>query len=460
MGFMKGQPDAPPACLGLFAKGAEVTKPVVAIVGRQNVGKSTLFNRIVGRMVAIVEGTPGTTRDRLFASVSWEGNEFLLVDTGGLVPEPETRMDRIVNEQVEIAIAEADLIIFLVSARDGVLPTDEEIADRLRRSGKPVLLVANKADEPKHEAGAADFYRLGLGEPLVISAYHNLGITDLLERIASLLPASKLAEPSPEMMKLAIIGRPNVGKSTLLNALIGEQRVIVDEIPGTTRDAIDTIVDFNGENVLIIDTAGIKRRGRLGAGVEKYSVIRALEAIERADIALLVLDAIELLTAQDMHIAGYIQESAKGVVLIVNKWDAVMKKDATECTHYLRSKLKFMTYAPILFVSAKLGHGVGKILPQVHKIFQERARRLATAEVNRVIREAVAAHDLPRRGGKQLSVLYATQADISPPTFVFFVNDPKLVHFSYRRYLENNLRKAFGFEGTSLRLVFKGRGDK
>jgi GTP-binding protein len=438
---------------------ADVSKPVVAIIGRQNVGKSTLLNRVAGKPLAIVEDLPGTTRDRILASVSWEGVEFTIIDTGGLELKPRSTIAQGVKEQAEVAITEADVIIFLVDVRDGVMPSDMEIADMLHSSGKPTLLVANKADNAKLEAEAVEFYQLGLGEPLAISAYHSRGTADLLDRIISRLPTPLSVEAEAEVMKVAIVGRANVGKSTLLNTLLGEERVIVDDTPGTTRDAIDTTLDFAGQSVLLIDTAGIKRRGRLGTGVERNSVLRAMRAIDRADVALLVLDATELITAQDMHIAGYIQQAAKGIGLVVNKWDLVTDKNTTEYTRYIRSRLRFMPYASVLYVSAKFRQGVDKIMPQVCEVYQERLKRLPTAAVNSVVQQAMAAHNLPRTGSKRLKVLYATQAEVNPPTFVFFVNDAGLVHFSYRRYLENKLRRAFGFAGTPIRLNFKRRGE-
>ncbi len=433
-------------------------KPVVAIIGRQNVGKSTLLNRMAGKPIAIVEDLPGTTRDRVMASVSWQGTEFTVVDTGGLELRPESTIGQEVREQAEIAIAEADVIIFLVDVKDGVTPPDLEIADMLRRVSKPIVLAANKADNERLETQAVEFYQLGLGEPLAISAYHGRGMAKLLDSVTPLLPPSVI-EAEAEMMKVAIVGRPNVGKSTLLNAILGEKRAIVDESPGTTRDAIDTIVDFMGQNVLLIDTAGIKRRGRLGVGVGRYSIIRALRAIDRADVTLLVLDATELVTAQDMHIAGYIQQAAKGIVLVVNKWDLAGVKRTTECSRYIKSQFNFMSYAPVLYISAKFGQGVDKVMPQVCEVYYERLKRLPTATVSSVVQQAVAAHSLPRRGNKQLKIRYATQAEVNPPTFVFFVNDARLIHFSYQRYLENKLRQSFGFTGTPIRLVFKTRGE-
>lgn len=442
-----------------------VSKPIVAIIGRQNVGKSTLLNRVAGRPIAIVADLPGTTRDRIFASVSWQGvadstrrTEFTIVDTGGLEVKPQSTIAQEVKEQVEVAIAEADVIIFLVDVRDGVIPSDLEIADRLRQVSKPIVLVANKADNARLETGAVEFYELGLGESLAISAYHGRGTAELLDKVISLLPAPLPIEAAPEIMKVAIVGRPNVGKSMLLNALLGGERAITDDIPGTTRDAIDTLFDFDDLNVLLIDTAGIRRRGRLGVGVERYSVIRALRAIDRADIALLVLDATELLTAQDTHIAGYIQQAFKGMVLIVNKWDLAGAESITECNKYISSQLKFMPYASVLYISAKFKQGVDKVMPQVCQVYQERLKQLSTAAVNNVVQQAVAAHNLPRRGRKRLKILSATQAKVNPPTFVFSVNDARLIHFSYQRYLENKLRQSFGFAGTPIQLVFKTRG--
>ena len=435
------------------------SKPIVAIVGRQNVGKSTLLNKMVGRRLAIVEDLPGTTRDRVIASVSWRDVEFTVVDTGGLEFDARSSVARGVQEQIETAIDGADVIIFLVDVRSGVIAADLEMADRLRRVKKPVLLAANKADNEKLEVGAVDFYQLGLGEPVAISAYHGRGTAELLDRIIALVPAPAPTTAEPEFMKIAIAGRPNVGKSMLLNALVGEERAIVDDAPGTTRDAIDTVVDFDGQSVLLIDTAGIRRRGRIGGGVERYSVIRALRAIDRADIVLLVLDAMEMITAQDTHIAGYIQQAAKGVVVVVNKWDLVEEKNTGEWDQYLRSQLKFMAYATVVYASAKHGEGVDRIIPTARQIYQQRGKRIGTAEVNNIVQQAVAAHILPRKGNKRLKILYATQAEVNPPTFVFFVSDAKLVHFSYHRYLESRLRQAFGFTGTPLRLVFKTRGE-
>jgi GTP-binding protein len=436
-----------------------VSKPIVAIIGRQNVGKSTLLNRLAGRRIAIVEDMPGTTRDRVAADVSWRGTEFTVVDTGGLELKPQSSVAREVREQVEVAIAEADVIIFLVDVRDGVIATDQEVASMLRRANKPVLLVVNKADNDRLEAQALEFYELGIGEPLPVSAHHGRGTAELLDKIGALLPPPSPVEVEAEIIKVAIVGRPNVGKSMLLNALLGQERAIVDEAPGTTRDAIDTPLDFEGQSVLLIDTAGIRRRGRLGTGVERYSVIRALRAIDRADVVLLVLDATEVLAAQDTHIAGYIQQAARGIVLVVNKWDLVPGQNRVEWNKYIRSQLRFMSYAPVLYVSAKFGQGVNEVMPQVFHVYQERLRRIPVAQVNSVVTQAVASHSPPRKGGKQLKVINAAQTQVNPPTFEISVNDAKLIHFSYHRYLENRLRQSFGFTGTPLRLIFKTRSS-
>jgi GTP-binding protein len=436
-----------------------MAKPIVAIVGRPNTGKSTLLNRIVKRPVAITEDLPGTTRDRNMADVTWEGVEFTLVDTGGLEIAPSTTIGRGVKTQVETAISEADVIVDVVDAKDGITPVDSEIADILRRANKPILVAANKADNERLEIEALEFYELGLGEPIAISAHHGRGVAELLDKIVELLPSQQPAEAVPESIGVAIVGRPNVGKSMLLNTLVGEERSIVDETPGTTRDAVDTPFDFEGQNMLLIDTAGIRRRGKVQAGVEQYSVVRTFRAIDRSDIVLLVLDATELVTSQDTHIAGYIQEAAKGIIIIVNKWDLIEEKSIADWNKTLKSEFKFASYAPILYTSAKSGQGVEKIMPQVSQVYRERLKRLSTATVNNVIQQAVAAHNRPNVKGKQLKVFYATQAEVNPPTFIFFTNDATLVHFSYKRFLENQLRQAFGFAGTPLRLTFKTRGE-
>jgi GTP-binding protein len=421
--------------------------PIVAIVGRQNVGKSTLLNRLAGKQIAITEDLPGTTRDRVVADATWAGRDFIVVDTGGMEPEPESDLARAVYTQVRIAINDASAVIFLTDVQEGVTPFDREIANMLRQAGKPILLAANKADNLKFEAHAAEFYELGLGDPLPISAHHGRGTAELLDALVEVLPQAESTETGAGAVKIAIVGRPNVGKSMLLNALLGRQRVIVGDEPGTTRDAIDTPVDFHGRNVLLIDTGGIRRKGRPDTDVERHTVIRSLRAIDRCDVALLVLDGTEAFTGQDKHVAGYVQQAFKGIMLVVNKWNLAM-----------RNEFQFVPYAPVLFVSAKFGEGVSKIIPKALEVYEERTKRLPTATVNSVIQDAVAAHPPPQIKGKSIKIKYVTQAEVNPPTFVFFVNDAR-VHFSYRRYLENRLRDAFGFMGTPLRLVFKVGGS-
>jgi len=436
-----------------------MNKPIVAIVGRPNTGKSTLLNRIAGKPLAITEDRPGTTRDRNMADVSWGKTEFTLVDTGGLEIKPSTRIEKGVKKQIETAIEEADVIIDLVDAKAGLTPADYEVADLLRKANKPVVLAANKADNAKLETAALEFYELGLGEPMAISAHHGRNVAELLDKIIELLPEQEPAEPSTEDIKVAIVGRPNVGKSMLLNALVGGERAIVDETPGTTRDAVDTRFDFNRQSVLMIDTAGIRRRGRIQGGVEKYSVLRSMKAIDRADVALLVLDGSDKAVAQDAHIAGYINDAGKGMIIIVNKSDLMQKTDIAGWNRLIKNELKFASYAPILYTSAKTGRGVGEIMPKVSEVQGERRKRPTTAMVNTVIQQAAAAHIRPRIHGQQLKIFYATQAEINPPTFVFFTNNAKIIHFSYKRYLENQLRQAFGFSGTPIRMVFKTRGE-
>jgi len=433
-------------------------KPIVAIVGRPNVGKSTLFNRIVGGRRAIVEDTPGTTRDRHYADAEWGGRVFSVIDTGGLVMRDVDDMSEQVRMQAEVAMREADAILFLTDVLDGVLPDDYMIADLLRRTDKPVLLVVNKVDSLKREAGVLEFYALGMGDPLAISAEHGLNTGDLLDALVALLPQMPLEEELPEAVHVAIVGRTNVGKSSLLNRLLGEERVIVSEVPGTTRDSIDTRVTYEGKEVVLIDTAGIRRRGSIDQGVEKYSVIRSMRAITRADVTLLVLDATEGVTAQDAHIAGYILEEARSVIVVVNKWDLVEKDSYTLPAYqeYVLQELKFMPWVPVAFVSALTGQRVGRLMPLVMRVYDERHARLSTAQINQIIRDAVAQNSPPTVAGKKLRIYYGTQAGGDPPTFVFFVNDPALVHFGYRRYLENRLRASYPFEGTPISLVFRG----
>ena len=436
-----------------------MSKPIVAIIGRQNVGKSTLLNRLAGKRISIVEDLPGTTRDRVFTDVTWNDRSFTLVDTGGLELGMETEIDRGVKEQISRAMSEADAIIFMVDVKDGVMPADTEIADLVRRLKKPTLLVANKGDNDKLESQSVEFYQLGLGEPFVISAYHGRSTAELIERIIAMLPESTPSLDEPEIMKVAIVGKPNVGKSMLLNAILGKERTIVSNVPGTTRDAIDTELDFMGKQVLLIDTAGIRKRGQIETGIEQYSVIRSMRAIDRCDVALLVLDATEMFSAQDTHIAGYIQQAVKGIVIIVNKWDLVTNENQALWAENTRKQFKFMAYAPVMFISAKTGKSVQDVMQQAYQVYQERIKVVPEAELRGAMRDAVASHNLPRKGKMMLAVKGVTQTAVNPPTFVFKVNNTKLVHFSYKRFLENKLRESFGFTGTPLRIDFKAGSE-
>lgn len=436
-------------------------RPVVAIVGRPNVGKSTLFNRLTGGRKALVEDIPGTTRDRLYADVEWGDRAFTLVDTGGLEPTSEEPFSVLVRRQVEVALAEADVVVFVVDASQGPTITDMEIAEMLRRTGSPVLLVANKADNDRRQQAALQFYELGLGEPIAISAYHDLGVDELRRALAALLPPAEALAAAPAELALAIVGRPNVGKSMLLNAILGQERVVVSEVPGTTRDAIDTPLEYQGHRLLLIDTAGIRRRGRIAPGLERHSVQRAQQAIRRCDVALLVIDAAEGVTAQDTHIAGLVLEEYKGLVIVVNKWDLMPGTDEQRrrfAAHALE-RLKFVPWAPLAFVSAKTGLNLEGLLELALEVGEKRSQRVPTARLNAAIREAMARHPPPPSGKRQFKLYYVTQAEVRPPTFVFFCNDPDLLHFSYRRYLENAIRRAFDFEGTAIKMVFRGRSE-
>lgn len=437
-------------------------KPLVAIVGRQNVGKSTLFNRIVGQRMAIVEDLPGTTRDRLYGDAEWQGRIFALVDTGGLVLGSGDDLLARVRMQAQQAAADADVIVFVTDVLDGVTATDQDIVDILRRTQKPIILAANKVDTAQRHMDATDFYSLGLGEVYAVSALHGAGVADLLDAVVASFPKRREKEEETAALKIAIVGRTNVGKSSLLNALVREERVIVSEIPGTTRDAIDTFLQWRGQRVVLIDTAGIRKRGRVLGGVEKYSVLRALKAIDRADVALLLIDASEGVTAQDTHIAGYILEASKSVVVVVNKWDLVPKDSTTMDTYrdHVRSQLKFIPYAPILFVSALTRQRIAQPLETATRVHRQRYQRIPTSELNDIVQESIARHHPPSKAGKRLTFYYATQPTVDPPTLVFFVNDKRLVHFSYQRYLENRIRERWGFEGTPLRLRFQGRERK
>jgi len=421
------------------------------------VGKSTLFNRLVGQRQAIMDAVPGTTRDRQYADVEWGGRVFTIVDTGGLVLGATDTITEMVRAQAQIAIQEADLIVFLTDIMAGLTPSDAEIADVLRRTRKPVILGVNKADNLKREMGVHEFHALGLGEPLPLSALRGMATGDLLERIVDALPMAPEEEDS-DLLHIALVGRPNVGKSSLLNRILGQERVIVDEVPGTTRDAIDTNIRYHGKDIVLIDTAGIRRRGRIQRGVEKYSVLRALKAISRAQVVLLLIDATEGVTEQDAHVAGYILEQASSIIVLLNKWDLVEKDTYTLhlFEQHVRRELKFMAYVPVLSVSALTGERVGRILPLALRINEERQQRLTTSEINDILRRATARHSPPTKWGKKLRLYYGTQVGVSPPTFVIFVNDERLVHFSYERYLANQIRRRFKFVGTPLRLIFRG----
>jgi GTP-binding protein len=443
-----------------------VTRPIVAIVGRPNVGKSTLFNRLIGERRAIVEDVPGTTRDRVYGVSDWGGIEFTVVDTAGLQDADEieasssAEIARHTREQAQTAIDEADVIVFMVDTKTGLTAGDAEVADLLRRTDKPTILVANKADSLARRDLALEFYELGLGDPIPVSSYHGSGTGDLLDRVVEALPEFEEL-PDTEGPKIAIVGRPNVGKSRLLNALLGQERSIVSDIPGTTRDSTDTQLIWAGQPITLIDTAGIRRKGRVDAGIEYFSVLRSMRSIERADVVLLVIDATESFTAQDMHIAGYVEEQKKGMVVVVNKWDLVEKDSSTMEEYRTRAQeaLDFMPYAPLTFISAKLGQRVNQVLDMALTVVDERAKRIPTAQLNKMLKEAVSKHPPASRPGKWLKFYYMTQADVSPPTFILFCNDPQQVHFSYRRYLENQLREQFSFAGNPIRMSFRGRDD-
>jgi len=437
-----------------------MSKPLVALVGRPNVGKSTLFNRMIGERTAIVEDLPGTTRDRLYGEYEWRGRDVAVVDTGGIVPGTDEDVSESVYEQARLAIDEADVLVFMVDLRAGITPVDQDIADLLRRTSKPIILVVNKADNLKQEGEAVEFHALGLGDPFPLSAGRGLNIGDFLDRIDELLPPGDAEEPRDEAVRVAIVGRPNVGKSSLVNALTGQKRAVVSPVPGTTRDAVDTALEYGGQTVVLVDTAGIRRRGRIEQGIERYSVIRAMRAIDRADVAILLVDATLPLAAQDAHVAGFVQDEAKGMVVAVNKWDAVPKDSHTMAQYerLLRDQFSFMPYVPIVFISAKTGQRIDHVLDLALEIRKERERRIPTGVLNGALRSALAEHQPPSSGGRQVKVFYVTQVGVNPPTFVFKVNDPQLVHFGFKRFLENQIRERFGFAGTPIRMYFRPRG--
>jgi GTP-binding protein len=435
--------------------------PVVAIVGRPNVGKSALFNRMVQGRVALVEDIPGTTRDRLYGDVEWRGRLFRVVDTGGLDLEARTSLSALVRQQVQVAVDEAQAILFVVDSAEGVTAADLEVADVLRRTAKPVLMLANKAESKARREAAVEFYELGLGEPYPVSAYHGMGVADVMDLLVDILPPVMAGEEA-EALRIAIVGRPNVGKSLLLNAILGEERVIVSEAPGTTRDAIDTPFEYQGQRLILVDTAGIRRRGHIERGLETHAVLRARRAVERADVALVVLEAPQGVTAQDAHIAGYVRDAFCGLVLVANKWDLIAGNGSNrkEFERFARQRLRFASWAPLRFVSALERTGLPALLEQALRVGEERHRRVPTAELNAFLERVTAEKPPPMSGSRRVKFFYVTQAKVAPPTFALFVNDASLVHFSYRRYLERALREAYGFQGCPLRLVFRSRGER
>jgi len=453
-------------------------KPIVALVGRPNVGKSTLFNRLAGERLAIVDDTPGTTRDRILAEGEWNGRPFDIIDTGGIDPthggkEPLSvdSADFIpeIRAQALMAVKDADAVLFITDGMSGITPPDLEVAEILRRYQKtvdgvphpPIFVVVNKCENASQRSAASEFYELGLGEPYPISAIHGTGTGDLLDELVASFPTSTEV-PEDQSIKIAIAGKPNAGKSSLLNKLVGEDRAIVSPIPGTTRDAIDTQIVVDGLPVTLIDTAGIRRRGKIERGVEKFSVLRSFKAIERADVVLLMIDAADGITTQDTHIAGFILDAWKSTVVLVNKWDSIVKDSETmeNYTRHVRRELNFMDYVPILFISALTGQRVDQVLPTALRVQEERMARITTAMLNRLLREAQDAHPAPTHAGRQLKIYYASQVRVDPPTFVLHINDPKLFHFSYKRYLENKFREAYGFVGTPIKIIGKGHKEE
>ncbi|EAF6526588.1 ribosome biogenesis GTPase Der [Listeria monocytogenes] len=435
-----------------------MAKPVVAIVGRPNVGKSTIFNRIVGERVSIVEDVPGVTRDRIYNSAEWLGKEFNIIDTGGIDLSDEPFLEQI-RAQAEIAIDEADVIIFITNGREGVTDADEQVAKILYRSNKPIVLAINKVDNPEMRDQIYDFYSLGFGEPYPISGSHGLGLGDMLDAVRAHFPKEEEEEYPDDTVKFSLIGRPNVGKSSILNALLGEDRVIVSDIAGTTRDAIDTTYTFDGQDYVMIDTAGMRKRGKVYESTEKYSVLRAMRAIERSDVVLVVINAEEGIREQDKRIAGYAHDAGRAIIIVVNKWDAINKDEKTInlWTEDIREQFQFLSYAPIVFVSAKTKQRLNNLFPLINQVSDNHSLRVQSSMLNDVISDAVAMNPSPMDKGKRLKIFYTTQVAVKPPTFVVFVNDPELMHFSYERFLENRIREAFPFEGTPIRVIARKR---
>ena len=439
-----------------------MSKPLVAIVGRPNVGKSTLFNKLIGRRLSIVEDTPGVTRDRIYADAEWLTHSFTLIDTGGIEPESEDIIAVQMRRQAELAIETADVIVFLVDGREGMTAADEEVAGMLRKSNKPVVLAVNKLDAPKFNDAIYEFYSLGLGDPIIISAGQGLGLGDMLDEVCAHFPP-EVAEEGEHPLNIAVVGKPNVGKSSLVNAILGEERCIVSNIPGTTRDAVDTAFTLDGEPYVLVDTAGIRRKRAVeDETIERYSVIRSLAAVRRADVVLIVVDAEQGLSEQDVKIAGYVHEEGKPSVLVVNKWDLI-EKDTNTMNQFkkdMQVDLAFMDYVPFLFISAKTGQRVNKLLAAAKESYAQSVRRIKTGLLNDVVNEAISMTEPPAMSGRRLKIYYATEVSVQPPTFVFFVNDEALVHFSYRRYMENYFRKTFGFAGTPIKIIFRTRGKE
>ncbi|MBR2755407.1 MAG: ribosome biogenesis GTPase Der [Lachnospiraceae bacterium] len=440
-----------------------MSKPIVAIVGRPNVGKSTLFNALAGRNIAIVKDTPGVTRDRIYADVSWLDMDFTLIDTGGIEPDSSDVILSQMRAQAQIAIDTADVIIFITDVRQGLVDADDKVADMLRRSHKPIVLAVNKVDNmAKYLPDVYEFYNLGLGDPIPISAANKLGFGDMLDEVTRHFDRSYLEEEEDERPRIAIIGKPNVGKSSMINALLGENRVLVSDIPGTTRDAIDTIIERDGKEYVFIDTAGLRRKSKIKEELERYSIVRAVAAVEKADVVIVVISAEEGITEQDAKIAGIAHERGKGIIIAVNKWDAIEKDDKTiyRFSDKVRQVLSFMPYARLLFVSAKTGQRMEKLFELIDVVVENHSRRIQTGVLNEIITEATALNQPPSDKGKRLKIFYTTQVAVKPPTFVVFVNDKELMHFSYLRYLENKIREAFGFEGTPLKFFVRERKER
>lgn len=438
-------------------------KPVVAVVGRPNVGKSTLFNKIAGKRISIVEDTPGITRDRIFADAEWLGKEFTLIDTGGIEPNTDDIILSQMRNQATLAIDMADVILFIVNVRDGLTAADADVAAMLQKSGKPVILVCNKVDNPGNPPlEAYEFYNLGIGDPVMVSSIHGLGVGDLLDMVVDYFPKEYDTNEDEGAICVAVAGKPNAGKSSLVNKILGEDRVIVSNIPGTTRDAIDSEITVDGQKYIFIDTAGMRKRGKINENVERYSVVRALNAVERADVCVILIDANEGVTEQDTKIAGYVHEQGKGVILAVNKWDIVEKETNTmsEFKKRLKEGFNFMMYAPPVFISAKTGLRVDHLFSMIKNVKEQNERRISTGLLNDVINDAIALVQPPSDKGKRLKIYYATQASTKPPTFILFVNNAELAHYSYVRYLENKIRETFGFEGTPIKFIIREKGEK